>query len=135
MIIGWGQDTPTSCYEDVNGHAFLSRRAAYKLAIGCFVYDGKQDVLDAPYLQVSNLYDIRDATVTIRSIYQEYFRGYMEQMHAIGIEVALLNVPEGVTPNQFMTLRQARAVGVKIVHITLAKAIWSVTQPVQPAPR
>lgn len=122
LIGGWGQDTSASCYMSVNGKLLLSRQSEYKLAIACFAYDGKEDILDAPYLQVSNLYDIKDGTVVIRGSYQPYFIDYSKQIHSVGIEVALLNVPNGIQPSQFTTLRQARALGVKILSISIAKS-------------
>jgi hypothetical protein len=121
LIIGWGQDSPLSCYMNVNGKPLLVRQSGYKLAIGCFAYDGKEDVLDATYVQVSNLYDIKDGVIGIRGSYQQYFIEYSKQLRSVGIMVALLNVPNGVQPNQFTTLRQARALGVKILQISLAK--------------
>ena len=121
LIVGYGHDSPESCYEVVNGKPLLARQSGYKLAIGCFAYDAKEDVLDAPYVQFSNLYDIKDIVVTMRCSYQKYFIDYSERMHSVGIMVALLNVPNGVQPNQFSTLRQARTSGVKIIQISMAK--------------
>ena len=121
LVHSWAQDSPNSCAMEVGGEALLSRQSDYKLAIACFIYDGKVDILDAPYIQVSNLYDIKPGSVGIHAGYQPYFVQYMNQMHAIGINIALLNVPNGVQPNQFNTLRQARALGVKIPALDVAK--------------
>ena len=123
IVKGWAQDSPNSCSMDVNGDALLSRQSGYKLAIACFIYDGKVDILDAPYLQVSNLYDIKSGDIGIRAGYQPYFDQYRNQMHAIGIDIALLNVPNGIQSSQFTTLRQARAMGVKIPALTIAKTV------------
>lgn len=114
MVVSYGMDSPSSCYMTVHAAMFASRRSGYKLAIGCFVYGGQQDILDAPYLQVSNLYDIKDEDETIRALYAGYFVNYRNQVKAFGISIALLNVPNGVQPSSFTTLRQARALGVLI---------------------
>jgi hypothetical protein len=127
IVTAWAQDSPNSCSMDVNGNALLSRQLGYRLAIACFIYDGRTDILDAPYLQVSNLYDIKMGTVSIHAGYQPYFMEYRNQMHAIGIDIALLNVPNGVQTGQFTTLHQARALGVKIPALTIAKS--AIVQP------
>jgi hypothetical protein len=113
MQVAYGMDA-SSCYMTVHGPVFASRRSGYKLAIGCFIYNGQQDILDAPYLQVSNLYDIKDGDETIKAFFADYFLNYFHQVKAFGISIALLNVPNGVQPSQFSTLRQARALGVLI---------------------
>jgi hypothetical protein len=66
-------------------------------------------------------YDIKVGSIGIRAAYQPYFNDYRNQIHAVGIDVALLNVPVGVQPAQFTTLRQARAMGVKIPSLVIAK--------------
>jgi hypothetical protein len=121
IVTGWAQDTPSSCLMQVNGGALLSRQSGYKLAIACLIYDGKTDILDAPYLQVSNLYDIKLGSITMRAGYQPYFLEYESRMHAVGINIALLNIPNGIQPTQFTTLRQARSMGVKILILSTAK--------------
>src|SRR5205807_7570806 len=110
IINGYGLDMASSCFMSVNGSALLSRQWGYKAAIACFVYDGREDILDAPYLQLSNLYDVRSGEVVMRATFQEYFNKYRSAMGAIGINIALLNVPTGIQTSQFTTLRQARAV-------------------------
>lgn len=121
LVLGWGQDTTGACDMNVNGKLLLNRQSGYKLAIGCFIYDGKEDILDAPYIQVSNLYDIKDGVIAMRSSYQPYFLEYYKQMHPTGTEIALFNVPNGVQPTQFTTLRQARSLGVKIPYIKIVR--------------
>jgi hypothetical protein len=92
----------------------------YKLAIGCFIFDGTTDILDAPEVQVSALYDIKDGDVTCRTNYSETFLKYYEQKQSKGIMVAVFAVPNGVQTSSFTTLRQARAFGVKIPDIRIA---------------
>jgi hypothetical protein len=114
VVMSYGLDGPSSCFMTVHGKALALRRSGYKLAIACFIYDGHQDILDVPYLQVSKLYDIKDVDTYIGATFAAYFNIYRSQMHANGINVALLNVPYGVQTSQFTTLRQARALGVLI---------------------
>jgi hypothetical protein len=132
ILLGGGQDSANSCYEQINGKALLVRQLGYKIAIGCFFYDGKEDILDAPYLQVGNLYDIKDGVIFVRATYQPYFIDYLKQMHSLGIMVALFNVPNGVQPNQFATLRQARSLGVKILQISQAASASVAVQTPSP---
>lgn len=106
-----------SCYMTVNGKALMSRHSGYKLAIGCFVYDGRQDILDAPNLQVSNLYDVKEGAIKMVSVWGDAFNRHATEIHAAAIWVALLNVPDGVAITQFTTLRAARALGVKIPDV------------------
>jgi len=128
LVTAFGQISNT-CYMDVNGVALLSRRSGYKLAIGCFVYDGREDILDSPYLQVSNLYDIKEGKERVLATYPKYFEEYRTNVGAVGIDVALLNVPKGVERTQFQTLRQARALGVLIPQVSVAKSPPTIQQP------
>lgn len=119
LVISYG-GSPSSCYMQVNGEAVLLNKSVYRLAIACFLYDGAEDILDAPNLQVSNLYDIKDGVVGIQQNFSESFQQYRMAQHAIGISIALLLVPDGVERNQFSTLRQARKLKVLIPSLTTA---------------
>jgi hypothetical protein len=123
MIEGYGADIPRYCFFQTNGIAFASRRSGYKLAIACFIYGGGQDILDAPNLQVSNLYDIHDGSIGMRVDFTDGFNEYRTKMNATGINIAILNVPNGVQTSQFTTLRQARALGVLIPFIGTAQSL------------
>jgi hypothetical protein len=92
----------------------------YKLAIGCFVTDGSVPLMDAPNVQVSRLFDIGKDSLTIREPYSAGFTEFLNQHHAIGIQIALLAVPYGTEITQFSTLRQARALHVKILALEIA---------------
>jgi hypothetical protein len=131
VMLSYGLEPQGGCFMNVNGGALASRRTGYKIAIGCFVYDGKTDILDAPYLQVSNLYDIRDEQVYVGAQFADYFKTYAANMHANGINIALLNIPNGVQTSQFTTLRQARALGVLIPDLGTAR--FEITE-IKPAP-
>src|ERR1022692_1700055 len=116
VSMGYGQDSGQSCFMDVNGSLLRSRRSGYKLAIACFVYTGQQDILDTPYVQIGNLFDIRDGPIHVTAGFADYFKTYLAQLSAQvnmhKIDIVLLNVPNGVQTSQFTTLRQARALGV-----------------------
>lgn len=129
MVEGYGLDTPSSCFLTVDGRALASLRGHYKLAVGCFIYDGNEDILDAPNVQVGNLYDITDGTVYLRATWGDQFNAYRIQHHARGIDVALLAIPNGVQPTQFDTLREARSLGVRIPSLSIALAGQLVPNP------
>jgi hypothetical protein len=120
MVIGHGL-TGRSCFMTVNGKTLVSRSVNYKLALGCFIYDGSQDMLDAPNMQISNLYDITEGTTNMIVNWGDAYDKYLSDHHAVGITTALLNVPNGVQITQFTTLRQARSLGVKIPVVAVAK--------------
>jgi hypothetical protein len=132
IVEGYGLDSPESCYAVVNGNALLTRQKDYKLAAACFIYDGREDLLDAPYVQFSNLYDIKDGQIRMRLQFPQYFVDYRNRMNAIGIDVSVLNVPNGVELTSFRTLRQARTAGVKILSHT--QAIGGIVQQSKPSP-
>lgn len=107
--------SPGQCEIAVNGERFWKYRDGFRLASGCFAYDGIGDVLDTPQLQTSKMYDIRKSPIEMRLEWGPGFAGYLKQVHAVGINHALLLVPNGVDTGQFSTLRQARSMGVKIM--------------------
>jgi hypothetical protein len=117
---GYGQIAGSSCFMTVNSSLLLAMQDKYKLAIGCFISDGTTDILDAPEVQVSALYDIKDGDVTCRTNYSEAFQKYYGLKHSNGIMIAIFAVPNGVQSSSFTTLRQARAFGVKILEIRVA---------------
>ena len=109
------------CSATVNGDRLWSYRKSYKLAAGCLVYNGIGDILDAPYIQQSPLYDIREGPVNVRAQWGASFPQYMQDTHSAGNYVPVFLVPVGVTTSQFNTLRQARALGVRIIATPIAK--------------
>lgn len=118
VIVEYGLD-PISCFQEVRSTEYLSMEGKYKLATACFIYDGSVPILDAPSVQVSNLYDIINGNVTMRILFGDAFNRYRAEHHASGIDIALLLVPNGVSPSQFSTLRQARALGVLIPFLSI----------------
>ena len=92
------------------------------MATACLLYDGKEDILDAPYLQVGGLYDIDKygGTKTLMAGWSPFFSNYFTEKGGTGVYVALLLVPNGAETYQFTTLRQARALGVRIPQLSAA---------------
>jgi hypothetical protein len=121
MVDRYGGDTPNSCFMQVKGGVFLPLSKKYKLAVTCFVWDGTIPVLDAPHLQVGNLYDISDNEIYLKARWGDEFNQYRSEQHSVGIAVALLLVPNGVQTSQFNTLRQARLLGVRIPESDIAR--------------
>jgi hypothetical protein len=109
------------CNATVNGDRLWSYRNGYKLASGCLIWDGLGEFLDAPNVQQSPLYDIKHGSINLRAQWGEGFPKYMAEKHATGNFVAVFLVPNGVAPTQFSTLRQARALGVRIIAMPLTK--------------
>jgi len=121
LVSAWSRQG-TSCQIIVVEKSVVPLRADYKMATACLLYDGKQDILDAPYLQVGGLYDIDKygGTKTLIAGWSDFFTNYFVQKGGNGVYVALLLVPNGVEPYQFTTLRQARAIGVRIPQLDAA---------------
>jgi hypothetical protein len=99
-----------------NGRTLTSYSANYKLAAIAFHYYGMSDVDDVSTLQKSNLYDIKDQeAINILIPVTDVFRE--EMAHAgWGTNYGLLLVPNGVSMDQFSTIRQAKALGVKVMQ-------------------
>lgn len=121
LIGGWGS-SPGSCWVLANSDKFWNYRDHYRLASGCLVWDGLEDILDAPYLQPSKLFDIRKGSINVTAQWGASFPKYIEQTHSVGLYCSLMLVPIGINTSQFNTLREARNLGVKIVFNGLAKS-------------
>lgn len=115
LIVGWGSD-PSGCWMNVGQKAIEPLRGDYKQTIACFQYDGKEDVLDDPRLQVGGPYDIE------KDGYKVLHAG--SGVFPTGVNIVLLLLPNSVATNQFTTLRQARALGVKILDIKNASTAF-----------
>ena len=95
----------------VVGHLFADLATTHKL-IGLVVqYDGLQDIRDTVGLQKSKTYEIRDAELNIVVRVDDDFmravnRGVRQTSYA------LLVVPNGVTEQDFTTMRAAMNLGV-----------------------
>jgi hypothetical protein len=116
LVINYGGD-PDGCFMTIDSKSLVAYARDYQLAIGCFFYGGTQDVLDAPNLQVSNLYDIKEGQILIRITYSQGYLLYRQTQHAGLGNIALLLIPKGIASDQFSTLRQARNLKVKIPAI------------------
>jgi hypothetical protein len=114
-IITYGENgDPGVCNMSVHSRLFMQYRNGYKLAVVCFFYDGIGDVLDAPQIQVSKLYDISGADLEMKALWSSSFKELLFKKHASGLENLVLLIPSGIDPGQFDTLRQAKGLGVKI---------------------
>ena len=111
-ITEWGRsEIPDRVMIKTRGGYFRSKRSSYRLAMVCFPYYGVGDPIDTVVYK-SDLRDIVEAEIEVTA---QFPRSFL----APGIEVkttinyVLLLVPNGVTMDQFSTLRQAIALGVK----------------------
>ena len=100
----------------VNGSALrFSERKDYKLIGVCFHYWISGDLLDQPNVSKSGLYDIRDGHITITIQWNDQFvRELVKPM--LGTTYVLLEVPKGVTPDDFTTVRKAVDLGARILQ-------------------
>lgn len=124
IVTSWGRNGQ-GCTMDVDQRVLQRFRLEYKLATACLIYDGTQDLLDDPYMQVGGLYDI-DEHLFVKKLMAGFSQNFKEeytQKRSHSVYVALLLVPKGIEPSQFATLRQARALGVRIPYIGIASAI------------
>lgn len=95
----------------VSGKYLQSYREEYQLDALCLHYDGTQDYVDAPGLQKSALYEIRDVEVEMIITADEAFvKDFKSGMK--GTNYIAILVPKGVSMDQFSTLRQAFALGI-----------------------
>ncbi|MGA8212254.1 MAG: hypothetical protein WB799_01575 [Candidatus Sulfotelmatobacter sp.] len=118
LVSSWGLEGQI-CDMTINGSALLPLRSDYKIAIGCFVFAGTEDILDAPNVQVSQLYDIRGDQILVRVPFSEAYQKYRDAHGAMGSHIALLLIPNGIEPSQFQTLRQARQLKVRILALRI----------------
>jgi hypothetical protein len=124
LVIGWAEEG-LSCSMQIDQNFLQRFRQDYKLATACLIYDGTQDILDDPYMQVGGLYDI-DENRSIKKLTAGFTPNFAQlyvQKNSVGVFVALLLVPKGIEPSQFSTLRQARALGVRIPNLALTKSL------------
>lgn len=122
LLEGYGKDSPNSCFAVANGDnaRLQSYSSSYRIAMGCFVYTGMEEMLDAPLLQVSNLYDIKKGPIPMRTELSAPFQQVLQTLNPVALNVVLFLVPKGVEPSQFSTLRQARDLNVKIIVLATA---------------
>ena len=126
LVHEWSASFPNAgsngtCQMTIDGSRLWTYRSSHKLAIGCLVYDGVGDVLDAPYLEPSALYDIKNGQKFLVAKWSAGFFKHMQDVNGAGNTVFLFLVPVGTTPGQFTTLRQARALGVRIIASTTSR--------------
>jgi hypothetical protein len=103
----------TNCLITVRGNSLLSYQDRYRMAAACLVSDGSTDMLDVRDFSVGREYDIVSGDVLMTAI------GDPEAAKRItnGVNYFVLLIPPKVQTSQFVTLRQARALGVKIKFV------------------
>jgi hypothetical protein len=126
-IMGWGPDAPNGTLMNINAlqnlkvsadgsHASSSTREKYRMAAVALHSDGSKDPDDVEILARSAEHDIVDGNVPILLPVTERFRAdYGPLLHWVGTGYLLLLVPKPVSMESFETIRQAKALGVKVV--------------------
>ena len=115
-LLAWGlnpQNQQTG-FIRVDSRRFLSQRKGFRLAAACFHYYGIGDAKDSPNISKSALYDIVDQPyLDITIPFNQQFEEERKKGH--GSNYALLLVPNGVKMDQFSTIHEAEALGVKMI--------------------
>lgn len=117
------------CRVGVNGERFLKYAAHYKVACGCYFYDGSGDILDAPQLQTSAAYEINNSRITMRILWEPGFKQYVLAKLPGKLNLVVFLMPIGVEPDQFSTLRQAKALGVRLISAGAAPVVYNTSKP------
>jgi hypothetical protein len=98
----------------IDGNGILSYQNDFKIAGVAFHYSGATDVKDVSALNKTNLYDIgpNDITMVV-----EWNQAFLDEMaHGVhGTSYMALLVPNTVRMDEFSTIRQAEAMGVKVI--------------------
>lgn len=112
---GW-KASADGCAGIVDGTnpAILSMAKEYKVAIACFAWDDTISPLDAPNLQISSPQDIEKRDLVFKCGFSPAFSQMIHTERPKWVEIVILFVPNEVQTTQFSTLRQARAMKVKI---------------------
>jgi hypothetical protein len=107
------------CKVVANGPRFWTYRDRYKLAGGCYIWDGLGSWLDAPQLQLSKAYDIEKTEIPTLVKWSPSFKKELlaKSPASLMINYVLLMVPLGIDVGSFSTLRQAKGMGVRIVFM------------------
>ena len=101
----------------VDGSRLIQHRDHYKLVGVCFHHLKPGDVQDEPAISKSGAYDIEDRQIKIVIPWSNQFFGEVASgITPTGYE--LLAVPNGISPDQFSTIRQAVAFGAKRIQRT-----------------
>jgi len=94
-----------------DGSRLLSYAPKFKIAAVAFHWIPLRDVADVTELQKSRLFDIKNAEIEIGIQTDNKFIDETKRMR--GTAYVLLLVPNGITMDEFVTLRQAYLLGVK----------------------
>lgn len=131
-MLKWGPVAPPGVDENANsipvgllkyvkvvarGHELLPYKDKYRVGAVSFHYLGTTDVDDVDNLQKSNLYDIRDDAIELYIPVNEAFRQEIAHGGSGHTNYHLLVVPKERSMGDFTTMRQAKALGAKVVSI------------------
>jgi|SRR5579885_3203719 len=131
LVYYWGAALdlgPDYCKVTANGDRFWPWRDKYKFASGCLVYDGLGDPLDAHQLQVSQLHDIRKGREDLLVKWSPSFLEMIQTRKVTSLNYVLMLIPNQINPGSFDTLRQAKAMGVRVVFnaaATISSRVYS----------
>jgi hypothetical protein len=116
IVVEWGvMEDARRIRVAVDGRRLISLSPRYKVAAVCYLYTGLVDVLDFDELQKSVAYDIRNERMNIGiSLNDEFTKKIKEGM--TGTIYLILLVPAQIRTDQFATLRQAYALGIKKIQ-------------------
>jgi hypothetical protein len=117
---------PTKLGIVANGRSFESFRSDFKLAAVAFQEEGRV-IYDIDRLQKSRLYTITDDWITIVIPLDSTYRLHFTPLCCPSY--MLLAVPDGVSMEDFRTVRQAEALGVKILHVTHSSNVPRIIYP------
>lgn len=117
IVRSWGgaSEGRQFCALVANGTRFLKYKDKYKLAGGCYAFDGLGNWMDAPQLQMSQAYDIEKGNVRTLLKWSPSFVQYRAENPRQYLYYVLLMLPDSLSPGAFNTVRQARAMGARVV--------------------
>jgi hypothetical protein len=114
VAVTWGLNDAVSGQVTIDGTRLQRYQGRFRIAAVGFHYSGSPDVIDVTGLQKSAMYEIVN-TAQIRIIvpFDQVFLRDWTIGSARGTNYRVLLVPVGINLEQFRTLREAYALGVK----------------------
>jgi hypothetical protein len=113
VLFDSGMKAPDFCQVAVNGNLLMPYKDKYNVAFACYLWDGTQDQLDLPNLLISEVHDIGTGDLPMRVEFTPQFDWRFNHSEGM-VNYMLMLVPKDLKVTQFQTLRQARALGVKL---------------------
>jgi len=116
LLFGVGMKAPDFCQVMANGNLLLPYKNDYNVGFACYLWDGTQDQLDAPIILFSEPRDIVGGDISMRVEFNQQFDWRFNHSEGM-VNYLLMLVPKNVRISQFSTLRQARALKVRLVML------------------